>query len=145
MNADWGSLYKSGNDFELVDRLFCAVADKKEREGAASLNEAQGTLLLAWHAHGVIGNGSLTAFFESGLPVEATAAAFERVGFSRAAQLLRLAPDLLPVGDANSECSKRLTQIDELSTAFWKASDGFDSAMAEFVQANKEAFDELMV
>lgn len=155
MKADCESLFRSGNDFELVDCLFCSAADKKEREGAASLNEVQRTLLLAWHAHGVIGNGSLKSFFEADLPVEPTAAALEQIGMARAAKLLRLAPDLFPGGKPDSDFQKRLAQMEEieakrpsalneLSTAFWEASDGFDSAMAEFVRANEAAFRELV-
>ena len=153
MNAEWEALFQSGDDFKLVDALFCKAAEKEERNGPASLNEAQRTLLLVWHSHGIIGNGSLRYFFECDLPVEATAKAYEIAGLSQAARLLRLAPDLFPDGKPDPDHEKRLAQLngmdaedpsslDELSTVFLAACDELDSAMANFVRANKDAFKE---
>ena len=69
-----------------VERLMEQLGQKADERGLAALDPAERTVLLAWWARGVIGNGGFKYFFEGGSELGPVARAFRALGFPKAAE-----------------------------------------------------------
>jgi hypothetical protein len=123
-------------DGDLCDAQFIAIVD--HYGGDLKVNELpvpHRTVLLVWHAMGIIDNGGFQYLFEgdfSGDPgFTLTADAFEEIGCVSAAEAVRGAIALFPNGKVVADIDERLrlfqstpeSQRTNLTKKFWKASD----------------------
>lgn len=146
------------DDSQLCIRVFDAiVANQSEEIDASRLNLDEQTVLLPVHAKGIIGNGGFNYLFEGefkGDPYfELTAAAFERIGASKASRVFRDALTLFPNSRPPRDLSERLRiyrsgkgkNRADLDQSFWQASAEIDSCLAKFIRAHRTSFLHLQV
>ncbi len=69
-----------------VEQLMQQLGQKADALGSSALASLERTVLLAWWARGVIGNGGFKYFFEGGSELGPIARAFRSLGFPQAAQ-----------------------------------------------------------
>ncbi|MDB6020365.1 MAG: hypothetical protein JWQ04_222, partial [Pedosphaera sp.] len=113
-------------DLDFVDGIALKIWDKQER--GQSLTTEEDTVQAIWGASGIIGNGGFQYFFEQELDAEAVACAYDKIGCSECAELLRLALSLIPEPLFNATWNERIEFVERnkelferLSSAFWKA------------------------
>ncbi len=128
-------------DFKLIDRLFCETVEKEKRRGTQALKPEEKVLLLVWHASGIIENGGFRYFYEQELDAEAVAAAYEKIGCRKCADLLRLSLSLFPNPLPETIRTERMKFLDDkeemlenMSKAFWDADRGMLPNLAEYVK-----------
>ncbi len=92
------------SDFDFVNTIGEGLGQRAEAAGLASLSPEEQTVLLAWWASGIIGNGGFRYFYEGASNAAQVASAFEALGFSDAAnacrETLRVFPPEILSGDA---------------------------------------------
>jgi hypothetical protein len=139
------------SDFELIDRVFCALADKKDAHGPDSIDEIEQVVLRVWHASGIIGNGGFRYFFECGLPLSATAEDYARIGVDRAAAALRELLDLFPDRRIPEEYTERLefvdrlyqlypSHLDRLESEYFQTDDLMEQQLAGWIRVHDDLF-----
>jgi uncharacterized protein DUF4375 len=69
-----------------VERLMHQLGQKADDLGLSALEAPERTVLLAWWARGVIGNGGFKYFFEGGSELGPVAREFRALGFPKAAE-----------------------------------------------------------
>ncbi len=108
------------DDFELCDELFKEIDDHYGSDlPAKDMPESPRTVILVWHATGIIGNGGFEYLFEGdfkGDPgFKLTHKAFETIGSDLAADALRDALALFPNGKMQTDLDERIAYYRSLS------------------------------
>jgi hypothetical protein len=87
-----------------LERAIYELCTRADEGGLESLPDRQRTVVLAWGARGIIGNGGFRYFFEGAWHMTAVADAFRILGFAEAADAceksLEIFPDHTPPQDA---------------------------------------------
>lgn len=135
------------SDFDFIDDIFCKVIDKKEKHGLTSLSREEEVVLLIWHASGILGNGGFQYFFEQELDAEAVAKACETIGFSKPAELFRLALSVFPNGLPHKNWDERIKFVQENEQMFGNLSNGFletdkemEKHLAKYIRGHLDKF-----
>jgi hypothetical protein len=128
-------------DFDLINGLFCKLDDKEQVSGAASLTDVEQIVLLIWHSSGIIENGGFHYFYEQDLDAEAVAAAYDRIGCSECAEILRLSFSLFPDHIAQAGRDERVRYVEangeliqRLDKRFWELDKGMEKRLAEYIR-----------
>jgi hypothetical protein len=146
------------DDFELCNELYKQIVDHFDVDlQAKDLPESSRTVLLVWHATGIIGNGGFEYLFEgdfAGDPgYELTLRAFEAIGSDLAANAFRDALGLFPKSQIHTDIEERTEYYTslpydermDLNSRFWSASltgnDEIKTKLADFIRAHKNDFD----
>jgi len=128
------------DDFELADSIFIRLCEKQEL-GKESLSKEEQIVITVWHASGIIGNGGLLYFFEQELDSEKTAGAYEEIGSSKCAELLRLFVSVFPENLSREErvgfIQSKTEIFDNLSSAFWEADEKTVKRIADYIRAHR--------
>jgi hypothetical protein len=69
-----------------IERFMQQLGQKADDSGLSAFEPPERTVLLAWWARGVIGNGGFKYFFEGGAELGPVARAFHALGFPKAAE-----------------------------------------------------------
>ena len=100
-------------------------------------------MVLIWHASGIMENGGFQYFFEQGLDAAAVAAAYERIGCSKCAEVIRLGLSLFPDSIMREDSIGRAAFVlqnqhifYQASCLFWDADRETEPQLAEFIRAN---------
>lgn len=137
--------------FELVDRVFCALADRKARLGADSITDIERVVLLVWHASGIIGNGGLRYFIECGLPLRATAEAYARIGVEEGATVLHKLGQMIGTLNLPDDHDRRqeiladlaegeVALLDGLEQAFYATDEFMENQLAAWIRFHRDVF-----
>ena len=133
------------SSFNLVDRVFCTIDEKVSAGSVNSLTAEQAVIYHVWGALGILENGSFQYFFENGIDAGATAASFERLGLSDAAECFRLARSLLPSEYWGADWSRQLqmlqqreTSLDTLAQRVIADSKRIESRLAGYIMADAD-------
>lgn len=128
------------SNFDVIDKIFCKLVDKEKECGRDSLTPEEQVVLSVWHASGTIENGGFQYLVEQGLDAEAVARAYEVIGCTKCAELLRLASSLFPDPLFRSGRSERVQYVErnaemfgKLSNAFWEADQEMEERLAEYI------------
>lgn len=152
-----GDIMQNDDDFELCDRLFISISDHFGDElKAEELPECPRTVLLVWHASGIIDNGGFEHLFECNTAddpgFKLTHQAFESIGSDLAASALRDALALFPNREIHSDRDARgvfyrsLPAADRarLNERFWSAgmtgNDEIKIKLAKFIREHEAEF-----
>jgi hypothetical protein len=138
--------------FEMVDRVFCALAEREERDGARSINDIERVVLLVWHASGILGNGGFRYFFECGLSLRETAEAYRRIGVEKAVSIFSDVEELFGgktlAEDYNAriEAFERVYQqhrerFDRLERDYYATNELMECQLAGWIDVHKDVFD----
>jgi len=104
----------ANEDFDMIDAVFCQLAERKERLGSQSITDIEEVVLLIWHASGVIGNGGFQYSLECGLPLREIAQAYHRIGVDQAALVLQKVWRLVFHGELPEDHGQRMRIISNL-------------------------------
>lgn len=137
--------------FELIDAVFCRLADREVRIGAENITDIERVVLLIWHAEGIISNGGFHYFFECALPLLATAEAYERIGVKQAASVLRRLQDLFPGRYIPEDYDERMAIVrrfydeqtdllDEWEREFYSTEALMEQQLAGWIQVHHDVF-----
>lgn len=152
--SDLDELLADGDDFALVDSVFCAICREGPDIGFQGLNVPQRTVYLTWGPKGVIDNGGFLRFFEhdfEGFDGHDVAAAFDEIGAHTHANLVREAlaffPDSRPPEDVD-KLLETLTAMDEptgkrfrqLAGKFYAVERDFRRKIGKYVREHAGAF-----
>jgi hypothetical protein len=129
------------DDFDLIDSLFCRLVEKKQVSGDRSLTEAEQVVLSVWHASGIIENGGLQYFYEQDIDSDTVAAAYETIGCSECAEVLRLSLSLFPEPVARAGRDERVRfaednreMFERLNDRFWELDTGMQQQLAQYIR-----------
>lgn len=139
------------NHFDLCNEVFeRIVAHYGDEIDASALPDEHRTVLLAWHAMGIIGNGGFNYLFEASFDGDPhfllTAEAFRAIECREAAEAFQRALDLFPNSKPPADISRRLKIYrrgtgelrHEIDSQFWNASDAIEKCLAAFIRAHEE-------
>jgi hypothetical protein len=133
----------ASSDFEAIDALFSRISEKEQKHGFDLLSECEKTVLLIWHASGIIENGGFQHFYEQTLDAEAVAQAYERIGCGKCGDILRLSLSLFPGSLLHADPTERIDYIQRnsdmfynLSNLFWEADIEMEKRLAEYIRSN---------
>jgi hypothetical protein len=140
----------SSPDFQLVDGVFCRLADR-ETAGPDAINDIEQVVLLVWHAEGIIGNGGFHYFFECGLPLRATAQAYTRIGVQPAATILLHLLALFPRQVIPDDWDERMELVEKLESShrdliegweqeFFETADITERQLAGWIRVHQDVF-----
>ena len=129
------------SEFDFVNGLFLRIAEKKKKNGYDSLTAEERVVFLVWDASGIIENGGLQYFYEQEFDAEAVAAAYEKIGCQKCAELLKLSFSLFPPSVLQGSWSDRVAFVernsemfDNLSNAFWEADEEMEKRLADYIK-----------
>jgi Domain of unknown function (DUF4375) len=132
------------DDFELIDSIFCRLTERKRVFGPRSLTVVENIVLSVWHASGIIENGGLQYFYEQDLDPEAVADAYQEIGCSECAEVLRLSWSLFPdrVATAGRDARVRFVEdnrglFDHLDHRFWKFDKRMQQRLAGYIRTHE--------
>ncbi|MGE3804137.1 MAG: DUF4375 domain-containing protein [Gemmataceae bacterium] len=150
-------LARTTDDLDLCSEVFNLIVRHHGGDfDAAALTVEQQTVLLAYHAKGIIDNGGFNYLFEGDFPgdphFELTARAYGTLGCQQAAEAFRQVFALFPEGKPPRDRGKRLQQYragpgerrggcDDL---FWKGSKDLFATLADYIRAHRAAFTDLI-
>jgi hypothetical protein len=144
----------ANREFDLIDKTFTALAERKEKLGEENVDEIGRVVLLIWHASGIIGNGGIRYFFECNLSLSETAKAYEQIGVEKAALILRKILNLFPNHSVPDDWDERMVIVDKLydqnAELFHKlereyyATDGLmEKQLAGWIRVHSDVFENL--
>jgi hypothetical protein len=132
-------------DFNYVNGLFARIIDKEKARGSVSITDEENTVILVWHASGIIENGGFMYFYEQRLDADAVALAYEKIGCDKCAEILRMSLSLFPASLQRTDGDERVEYIEHnrelfhnLSRLFWGADAEMVKRMADYVRANQD-------
>ena len=140
-------------DFEMIDATFCALADREEQRGSQSISDIERVVLLVWHASGIIGNGGFRYFFECGLPLTTTAAAYGRIGVEQVVAIFGRVHELFPAKQIPDDYDERMAIVetiyeqhadllDRLEGDFYSTDELMEQQLAGWIRVHKDVFTE---
>lgn len=148
------SLLDSSDDFELCDRLWCALSETTIKVDACG--ELERVVRLVWDSSGLIGNGGFHRLFEGEYPGDPgftyTLAAYGRIGATAAYEALQQAFKLFPRGVIPPDVSKRLRAFESLPERTWEeierryydADKETERCLARFIREHRSGYEQLL-
>lgn len=142
------------DDFELCERVFCALADNNI--DVNKCGELERVVRLVWDSSGLIGNGGLLRLFEGDYPGDPdfvyTVAAYHRIGARAAYEALQAAFRLFPGGVLPPELDERLRVFeklprwtwDEIEGRYYAANKETERCLAHFIREHRSGYEELL-
>ena len=155
MSPEVESLFSDAGDFDLCDGVFVKIGDERGHEiDVTQYTVQERTVVLVWHASGIIDNGGFEYLFGGDFPgdpgFQYTAAAFEAIGCERAVDAFNEAFALFPDSQLPSDVDERMdiyvrtpeSRREEINTRFWEVGwdDEIEKKLAEYIRSNKEHF-----
>lgn len=152
------SLMSTASDFDLCDGVFLKIGDRYDHMiSADAYTSEERTVMLVWHAGGIIDNGGFEYLFSGDFPGDPsyrlTAQAFETLGCERATTAFHEALSLFPNAQAPEgtevryETYKHVPEArrQEVNHKFWSA--GWDHEierkLADYIRVHRSAFTHL--
>jgi len=144
------------DDFELCNQLFSRLAEFCNEIDVDSYTELERVVTLVWHSGGLIGNGGFHYLFEgdfSGDPgFVYTAAAYQRIGASRAYEAFQDAIRQFPGGVLPADIDERLRAYESLPKATWDqierryydAAKDTETCLARFIREHRRGYEDLL-
>ena len=141
----------ASDDFDFVDKVFCEVAYRSDRDGWPRLSRPEQVVLLSWGTSGIIGNGGFRYLFETSLDVVEVAHAFDDLGLTAAGDACRASLAFFPHSIPPSDHAERQELIDAdearadaiwepLSRIIWQHDEALEQRLAAFIRENRAAF-----
>jgi len=139
--------------FELLAKVESELAKRADSLGILTLSEAERTYLLGCWAKGALDCNGFAYFFAGPCDAEATALAFEELGFYDAADACRRAVAELPNGKPIQDFEQLTAWVKQqgeplierwngFCKPIWDiSSEQFDEALAKFIRKHKDGFD----
>jgi len=90
------------NDFDLIERAFIQVAEKKKKFGIAALSPHEQTVYFVWAALGILENGSFQYFYENGMRGDEVANSLDVLDLKPIAKHFRRADQILSEGSTEN-------------------------------------------
>jgi hypothetical protein len=156
MSDDVDKLLETEDDFELCDGLFKRlIKHHGEDLDVAKCKDKDQTVLLVWHAAGIIDNGGFQFLFEGNFKGDfhfaKTAAAFKTIQAAKCAAAIDDALKLFPNSKPPADIEKRLKLYQSASAAkrraidekFFSESKGVKTLLANYIRANRDDFKHL--
>jgi hypothetical protein len=132
-----------GADYKLISDVASKIEEKEAAQGTHSLTEAERVIDLVIRAWGLIENGGFQYFYEQELDAESVARAYEAIGCSRCAEIMRLSLSLFPDSVLRAGWDERVAFMQKneemfynTSCLFWDANTETEKRFAEFIRAN---------
>jgi Domain of unknown function (DUF4375) len=140
------------SNFEQINKIFNALAQREEKLGKESINDIEQVVLVVWHASGIIGNGGFRYFFECGLSLKETATAYEQIGVEKAVLVLRKVLSLFPSQSVPEDWDERMNIVeklytqnaelfDELESNYYASDDLMERQLAGWIKVHKDIFE----
>lgn len=138
-------------DFELINNIFCALADRETESDSPGITDIEQVVLLVWHAAGIIGNGGFRYFFECGLPLRETENAYARIGVEDAVSIFQRLHDLFPHCYIPEDYDERMEIVEKfyseegellnrLESDFYKTDILMERQLAAWIRVHKDVF-----
>lgn len=144
------------SDFNVCDGLFMLIAKRYGGQlDITTATEYERTVLLVWHAYGIIGNGGFHYLLEGNFKGDPgfrhTASAFRTIGCESAAKAFDRVLALFPKGQLPSDIDRRLNRYRKHFSGFPNAVDGpffaaskeIENCLAEYIRSNARRFSHL--
>jgi Domain of unknown function (DUF4375) len=155
-SADMGKVLTIQDDFELCDKLFLLLTDRHgDNFDVSKCDEKEETVMLVWHASGIIDNGGFQYLFEgsfNGDPDFArTAKAFKAIKAKKCAAAVGEALALFPGSKPPANIEKRLQTYQSVGASkrgaidekFFSESKEIRTYLARYIRDNSEEFKKL--
>ena len=128
------SILDTPDDFELCDRVWCALSES--RIDVDACGELERVVRLVWDSSGLIGNGGFHRLFEGDYPGDPgfvyTVAAYMRIGAQAAYEALQAAFRQFPGAVLPADIHQRLRIFESMPKQTWEEIEG------RYYDANKE-------
>jgi hypothetical protein len=154
--SDLDRLLDTPDDFLLCDELFKrALKHYGDGLDVSRCKEKDRTVLLVWHASGIIDNGGFQYLFEGDLKGDPdfamTAAAFKAIKATNCAAAVEAAVKLFPGGKPPPDVAKRLkvyqsagaAKRDAIDRRFFSESQKVKALLATYIRAHRAEFTHL--
>jgi hypothetical protein len=151
----------SDSNFDICDSIFLKIIDHYGKVILASdLPEVHQTVLLAWHAYGIIGNGGFEYLFDGSIDGDPnfrlTCKSFETINCEKAYEAFKEALAVFPDEETlldqkkrksfYGSCSKEVKN--SINRKFWSVgmtgSKEIEFTLARYIGEHQPAFDELL-
>ncbi|MFO0936977.1 MAG: DUF4375 domain-containing protein [Gemmataceae bacterium] len=155
-SADLNKVLDTKDDFELCDELFkLMIQHYGEDFDVSKCNENDQTVILVWHATGIIDNGGFQFLFEGNLNGDLfftrTVAAFKTIKAFKCAEAFDEALKLFPGSQPPQDISKRLKVYQAIPAAkrkaidvkFFSESKEMPMILAKYIRENRAEFKHL--
>jgi len=142
------------DDFELCDRVWCALSENTIDVDACG--ELERVVRLVWDSSGLIGNGGFHRLFEGDYPGDPgfvyTVAAYKRIGAGGAYYALQAAFRQFPSGVVPADIHERLRAFeslpekswDEIERRYYDADKETERCLARFIREHRSGYELLL-
>ena len=148
------SILDTADDFELCDRVWCALSESTIN--VDTCGELERVVRLVWDSSGLIGNGGVHRLFEGDYPGDPgfayTVAAYQRIGARTAYEALQDAFRQFPGGVLPATIEDRLRVFestpkktwDEIERRYYDAGKDTEYSLARFIREHRSGFERLL-
>jgi hypothetical protein len=148
------SILDTADDFELCDRVWCALSESTIN--VDTCGELERVVRLVWGSSGLIGNGGFHRLFEGDYPGDPgfvyTVAAYQSIGARSAYKALQDAVRQFPGGVMPAEIEERLRVFESTPKETWEEIEGryYDAdketehSLARFIREHRSGFERLL-
>lgn len=149
-------MISDATDFDLCNGVFQRIMDSYGNViDASALPQEHRTVMLVWHAMGIIGNGGFNYLFEGYFPGDPhfalTAKAFHAIDCELAAKAFQRALDLFPNSQPPADIERRLRMYrrgtgetrHDIDSQFWNANHQIETCLAAYIRNHGERFESL--